>query len=144
MFVFHPLSEATRRVLIDGGIDPDAVAALARAAVAEDLLGGVDITSVATIPESHRSTAVFGARESGAIAGLPVAAAVIEAVCGDSSSEFRNLVDDGDVVDAGTLLAEVTGPTRLLLTAERTALNLLCHLSGVATSTRCWARAATT
>ena len=141
MFVFHPLSEPTRRSLTDGGLDPDAVAAVVRAAVAEDLLGGVDVTSVATIPADHRSTATFGARQPGVIAGLPVAAAVIEAVCGDTASEFRATVPDGSRVEAGTEVAEVTAPTRLLLTAERTALNLLCHLSGVATATRRWADA---
>jgi nicotinate-nucleotide pyrophosphorylase (carboxylating) len=127
--------------LTDGGLDPDAVAAVVRAAVAEDLLGGVDVTSVATIPADHRSTATFGARQPGVIAGLPVAAAVIEAVCGDTASEFRATVPDGSRVEAGTEVAEVTAPTRLLLTAERTALNLLCHLSGVATATRRWADA---
>lgn len=141
MFVFHPLSESTRRDLIAGGLDPDAVAGLVRAAVAEDLMGGIDVTSTATIDAEQRSTATFGARERGVVAGLPVVAAVVESVCGDSASQFRRLIADGAIVDAGTKLAEVTAPTRLLLTAERTALNLLCHLSGVATSTRRWADA---
>ncbi len=138
MFVFHPLSETTRRALIDGGLDPDAVAGIVRLAVTEDLMGGVDVTSTATIPADHRSTATFAARENGVIAGIAVVAAVIETVCGDEASEFRTTVPDGTTVTAGTHVAEVTAPTRLLLTAERTALNLLCHLSGVATSTRRW------
>lgn len=141
MFVFHPLSEPTRRSLIDGGLDPDAVAATVRAAVVEDLMGGIDVTSAATIPAEHRSTATFGARQAGVIAGLAVAAAVIETVCGDTTSAFVALVDDGTRVEPSTAVAEVTAPTRLLLTAERTALNLLCHLSGVATVTRRWADA---
>ncbi len=141
MFVFHPLSEATRRDLIAAGLDPDAVSAIVRNAVVEDLIGGTDVTSEATIPADHRSTATFGARADGVIAGLPVAAAVIDTVCGDSASDFRALVADGTVVSAGTAIAEVSAPTRLLLTAERTALNLLCHLSGVASSTRRWADA---
>lgn len=141
MFVFHPLSEATRRALIAGDLDPDAVAGIVRSAVTEDLMGGVDVTSTATIPAGHRSTATFGARSAGVIAGLPVVAAVIETVCGKEASEFRSIVADGTTVDPGTKIAEVTAPTRLLLTAERTALNLLCHLSGVATSTRRWADA---
>ncbi len=141
MFVFHPLSETTRRTLIDGELDPDAVAGIVRNAVTEDLMGGVDVTSTATIPADHRSTATFGARQDGVISGLPIVAAVIETVCGDRASEFRTLVPDGTNVTAGTKVAEVTAPTRLLLTAERTALNLLCHLSGVATSTRRWADA---
>lgn len=141
MFVFHPLSEATRRSLIAGGLDPDAVAGVVRNAVTEDLMGGVDVTSAATIPSDHRSTATFGARQDGVISGLAVVAAVIETVCGDTASDFRELVADGAHVGAGTKVAEVTAPTRLLLTAERTALNLLCHLSGVATVTRLWADA---
>ena len=141
MFVFHPLSESTRGDLIAGGLDPDAIAGLVRAAVAEDLMGGVDVTSMATIDADQRAAATFGARERGVVAGLPVVAAVIESVCGDRASEFRRLVADGTLVEAGTVLAEVTAPTRLLLTAERSALNLLCHLSGVATSTRRWADA---
>lgn len=141
MFVYHPLSETTRRALIAGGLDPDAVAAVVRHAVAEDLMGGVDVTSTATIPADHRSSATFGARRSGVVAGIAVAAAVIETVCGDDAGDFQALVADGTLVEPGTIIAEVTAPTRLLLTAERTALNLLCHLSGVATVTRRWADA---
>jgi nicotinate-nucleotide pyrophosphorylase (carboxylating) len=139
MFVFQPLSDATRHRLITAGLDPDAVAATARMAVTEDLMGGVDVTSTATIPLAQRSVATFGARAAGVVAGLPIAAAVIEAVCGDAASNFVHLVSDGDRVEAGTEVARVTAPTRLLLTAERSALNLLCHLSGIATLTRRWA-----
>ena len=141
MFVFHPLSEATRRELIAGGLDPETVATIVRNAVTEDLMGGVDVTSTATIDPDQRSTATFGARQAGVIAGLPVVAAVIETVCGDEASDFTRLVADGTPVQPGTKVAEVTAPTRSLLTAERTALNLLCHLSGVASSTRRWADA---
>ncbi len=141
MSMFHPLSPATRERLIAGGLDPDAVAALVRATVAEDLMGGVDVTSVATVPAAQRSVATFGARRDGVVAGLAVAAAVIEAVCGPAASEFVYLVADGQRVVAGTDVARVTAPTRLLLTAERSSLNLLCHLSGVATLTRRWADA---
>lgn len=141
MIVFHPLSEPTRRTLIEGGLDPDAVAGIVRGAVAEDLMGGTDVTSTATIPADQRSTATFGAREPGVISGLAVAAAVIETVCGEAASDFHASVVDGTSVEAGTKIAEVTAPTRFLLTAERTALNLMCHLSGVATATRRWADA---
>ncbi len=141
MFVFHPLSEATRRELIAGGLDPDAIAGIVRDAVVEDLMGGVDVTSMATIHADQRSTATFGARAPGVIAGLPVVSAVVDAVCGDAASDFTSFVADGSRVEPGTKIAEVSAPTRLLLTAERTALNLLCHLSGVATSTRRWADA---
>lgn len=141
MFVFHPLSTATRDQLIGAGLDPDALAALVRLAVQEDLMGGIDVTSTATIPARQRSIATFGAREFGVVAGLPVVAAVIETVCGGQASEFEYLVPDGSRIDAGTDVARVTAPTRLLLTAERTALNLLCHLSGIASLTRRWADA---
>jgi len=104
-------------------------------------MGGVDVTSVATIPAEQRSVATFGARERGVVAGLPVVAAVIETVCGDAASEFDYLVNDASRVEPGTKVASVTAPTRLMLTAERTALNLLCHLSGVASLTRQWADA---
>jgi nicotinate-nucleotide pyrophosphorylase (carboxylating) len=141
VFVFHPLSTATRERLLAGGLDPDAVAALVRMAVAEDLMGGSDVTSVATVPAGQRSVATFGARGDGVVAGLAAAAAVVDAVCGPAASEFDHLVADGQRVVPGTDLARVKAPTRLLLTAERTALNLLCHLSGVATLTRRWADA---
>lgn len=141
MFKFHPLSPTTRERLLEAGLDPDAIAGLVRMAVAEDLMGGVDVTSVATVPADQRSVATLRSRGDGVVAGLSVAAAVIDAVCGGEASEFDYLVDDGQFVTAGTDVARVTAPTRLLLTAERSALNLLCHLSGVATRTRRWADA---
>jgi nicotinate-nucleotide pyrophosphorylase (carboxylating) len=139
MFEFHPLSDATRDRLVAAGLDPDSVAATSRMAVTEDLMGGIDVTSAATIPLDQRSVATFGSRGSGVVAGLAVAAAVIDVVCGDAASEFAYVVADGDRVGPGTEVARVTAPTRLLLTAERSALNLLCHLSGIATLTRRWA-----
>ena len=141
MFSFHPLSEPTRRLLLVGGLDPDAVAALVRLAVTEDLAGGVDVTSAATVPAGQRSVGEIVARRPGVLAGLPVAVAVVDAVCGEESSDVEHLAHDGDRLDAGTVVARITAPTRALLTAERSALNLLCHLSGVATLTRRWADA---
>lgn len=141
MFQFHPLSSVTRERLVAGGLDPDAIAALVRMAVAEDLMGGIDVTSVATVPANQRSVGTFGSRGDGVVAGLPVAAAVVDAVCGDAASDFEYLVADGDRITPGVEVARVTAPTQLLLTAERSALNLLCHLSGVATLTRRWADA---
>jgi nicotinate-nucleotide pyrophosphorylase (carboxylating) len=141
VFQFHPLSSATRDRLTSADLDPDAVAALVRMAVSEDLMGGQDVTSAATVPAAQRSVATFGSRGDGVVAGLPIAAAVVDAVCGDAASDFDYLVEDGQRVTPGTDLARVTAPTRLMLTAERSALNLLCHLSGVATLTRRWADA---
>lgn len=141
MAAFHPLSEDTRRRLLAADLDPDAIAALVRMAVTEDLMGGIDVTSAATVPADQRSVGTFGSRKPGVVAGLAVAAAAIDAVCGDAASEVEYLVADGDRVAPGDEVARVTAPTRSLLTAERTALNLLCHLSGVATLTRRWADA---
>lgn len=138
MAELHAISETTRDRLARVGLDPDRVVAVVRLALDEDLMGGVDVTSAATIPLGQRSTAAFRARKPGVVAGLAVAAAVIEIVCGSEASSFEHLVEDGARVEAGEALAAVTAPTRLLLTAERTALNLLCHLSGVATLTRRW------
>jgi nicotinate-nucleotide pyrophosphorylase (carboxylating) len=134
----HPMSMATATALRSAGLHPEAVERLVHTALDEDLADGGDVTSTATVSLDLVSTATFGTRARGVIAGLPVAAAVIEMVCGPSASQFDMLVDDGTLVDPGTEIASVTAPTQLLLTAERTALNLLCHLSGVATLTRRW------
>ena len=125
---------------MDDLLDKRWVADLIRAALDEDLAGGVDVTSVATIPENQRSTADFVARADGVVAGLEVAETVLRLVAGDQISTERK-VSDGTPVRAGRVLLTVTGPTRDLLTAERTALNLLCHLSGVATLTARWVAA---
>ncbi len=133
------MNDDTRRRLEATGLDPDAVVTVVEVALAEDLMGGIDVTSAATVPADHRSTGTFGSRADGVVAGLAVAAAAIEVVCGDDAVDIAYLVDDGGRVVAGEEVARVTAPTRGLLTAERTALNLLCHLSGVATLTRRWA-----
>lgn len=103
-------------------------------ALSEDLGQSGDLTSIATIPESTTGSAVFVARSPGVVAGLPVAQMVFEAV--DPSVAFHSKGDDGSKVQAGERLAEVTGPMRSILTAERTALNFCQRLSGIATLTR--------
>ncbi len=110
---------------------------LARAAVEEDLAGGVDVTSVATIAAEARSVGDFVARTDGVVAGLDAAEAVMRAVTGPDLVVERHSID-GDRVRAGETVMSVAGPTRALLTGERSALNLLCHLSGIATTTRAW------
>jgi nicotinate-nucleotide pyrophosphorylase (carboxylating) len=128
---------AIRQRLVAAGLDPDYVARLVKLTVEEDLAGGIDATSDATVPAEARSVADFAARKAGVVAGLPVAAAVLDFVSGgDISVEFR--VEDGASVPAGAVLLTVSGRTRDLLTAERSTLNLLSHLSGVATLTRAW------
>ena len=113
---------------------------IANVAIQEDLDHGVDVTTVATIPEDAVATADFTAREAGVVAGLRVAEAVLSVVCTDEFEVERH-VEDGDRVEAGQKLLSVTTRTRDLLTAERSALNLLCRLSGIATATRAWADA---
>jgi nicotinate-nucleotide pyrophosphorylase (carboxylating) len=127
-------------LLEQAGLDPIEVEDIATLALAEDLAGGEDVTSVATVPEHAVATADFTAREAGVVAGLRVAEAVVSLVAEEEFSVERH-VEDGDRVEAGQVLLSVTTRTRDLLTAERSALNLLCHLSGIATATRAWADA---
>ncbi|MFK3982859.1 carboxylating nicotinate-nucleotide diphosphorylase [Micromonospora sp. NPDC050397] len=136
---------ATEDALRSAGLDPVVVTRIVRAALDEDLgPDGVDVTSAATIPAEQVDTVDVVARSGGVVAGLAVAGAVFELV-GDESGgrtvEVRLTAHDGDRVTSGDVLATVTGPTRALLTAERTALNLLTRMSGVATHTRAWADA---
>jgi nicotinate-nucleotide pyrophosphorylase (carboxylating) len=132
------LSSETLAALAEADLDADAVEALARAAVEEDLAGGVDVTSTATVPAGLVGTAAFVSRADGVVAGVPVAMAVLDVV---GEVEHLARIADGVAVTRGTSVLEVRGPVRTLLTAERSALNLLCHLSGVATLTRRWADA---
>ncbi|WP_105970851.1 carboxylating nicotinate-nucleotide diphosphorylase [Streptomyces geranii] len=132
------LDPALAALLADAGLDPLEVEDIANVAIQEDLDGGVDVTTVATIPEEARATADFTAREGGVVAGLRIAEAVVSVVCTDEFEVERH-VEDGDRVEAGQKLLSVTTRTRDLLTAERSALNLLCRLSGIATATRAWA-----
>jgi nicotinate-nucleotide pyrophosphorylase (carboxylating) len=132
------LQPETLAALAEADLDVDAVLAVARAAVEEDLAGGVDVTSTATVPEDLVGTASFTSRAAGVVAGVPVAMAVLDVV-GDV--EHLRRTTDGTRVAAGDTVLLVRGPVRALLTAERSALNLLCHLSGVATLTRRWADA---
>ena len=128
------LSAATSEQLTRAGLDPVAVEDVAHRTVAEDLAGGVDVTSVATVPAELVGTAAFVSRADGVVAGVGVAMACVDVV---GAVEWRTVRGDGPV-GAGEPVLEVTGPVRTLLTAERSALNLLCHLSGVATLTRSW------
>jgi nicotinate-nucleotide pyrophosphorylase (carboxylating) len=98
---------------------------------------GEDVTSAATIPAGASATADLVARADGTVAGLAVAELVLRLVVGDPVRIERHAAD-GDRVVRGDVLLSATGPTGLLLTAERTALNYLCHLSGVATTTARW------
>lgn len=133
------ISPAIQARLRDAGLPLARVEKVVRDAVAEDLADGPDVTSVATISDKQRSSMDLVARRPGVVAGLAVAASVFDIV--DSTVVTTAHVHDGDEVVAGTVLLTATGPTRSLLSAERTALNLLSHLSGIATVTRAWVSA---
>ena len=108
------------------------------AALDEDLPGGAtDVTSDATIPADARGVADFAAREPGTVAGLGVAELVFHSVMG-RDFEVSGRVPDGTRVARGDVVMQVSGPVQGLLTAERTALNFACLLSGVATATAAW------
>jgi nicotinate-nucleotide pyrophosphorylase (carboxylating) len=109
------------------------IAEAVRAALKEDLGRAGDITSAATIPADAKATADLVARRPGVIAGLAIAAAAFHEV--DPAICFTPQASDGDGVDAGAVVAKVDGPARAVLSAERVALNYLCHLSGIATAT---------
>ncbi len=120
-------------------VDAREIDRIVATALAEDLgPNGVDVTSMATIPEDQTDIAELVARADGVVAGLEVAAAVFQAT---GPVKVDLLVSDSDFVREGTVLATFEGPSRSLLMAERTALNLLCRMSGVATHTRLWVEA---
>ncbi len=107
---------------------------LLRLALAEDLGRAGDLTTEATVAPETQASAKVVARRGGSISGLPMAAGVFALL--DPAVRFDPQVEDGDVVAAASTLARISGPARAILTGERTALNLLGHLSGVATATR--------
>ncbi len=108
---------------------------LIKRAIAEDLAGGVDITSTATLAADAKLNAEFIARKDGVIAGIELAIATLTEV---GVTDATALVKDGDHVKGGTVLIKVSGNARGILLAERTALNFLGHLSGIATLTAQW------
>ena len=125
--------EARAQAVVDGALD-------------EDLGGfpGLDVTSSATIPETQRSTAHVVARADGVLAGVPLISLVFRAVTErirSSEVDVEPCRQDGDVVQAGDVIAILRGSTRAILVGERTMLNLVSRLSGVAAHTRAWADA---
>jgi len=112
------------RLIIEGPV---------RTALLEDLGLAGDVTSNAIIPASHRAQLVMAARKPGVIAGLDVAEIAFQLV--DPAISVTRHCEDGTGVAAGDIIATIDGPSRSLLTGERTALNFLCHLSGIASVT---------
>ncbi|GAA1954372.1 carboxylating nicotinate-nucleotide diphosphorylase [Nocardioides panacihumi] len=138
------LPAALRAEISAAGIDVGELYDAIETALDEDLpeprpgeMPPEDVTSVATIPIDARARGDFAVREAGVVAGLGVAALVFHYVMGDDV-EITDRVPDGTRVQPGDVVMRVSGPTRGLLTAERTALNYASHLSGVATATAAW------
>ena len=126
-------------MLSDGELDAalDAI----RRGLQEDLRYGPDVTTSATVPAGAVATASMVPREPGVIAGLDVALLVLDEVVGADAYRVLNRVEDGARLQPGESLLTVQAETRGLLTAERMMLNLICHLSGVATTTAAWVEA---
>jgi nicotinate-nucleotide pyrophosphorylase (carboxylating) len=135
------------------GPDLDDLRRVVRTALEEDLRYGPDATTAATVPAGAVAVAAFAARQPGVLAGVPAVLAVLDTVLGaDGVSadgrgaggfEVLDARSDGDRLAPGDVALTVRAPVPGLLTAERTALNLLCHLSGVATATAAWVDAVT-
>ena len=123
--------------LRSNGLEPELVQALVDLAISEDLMGGTDVTSLATIPEIQISELDLVTRSPGVIAGINIAALVFLSVA-SKKMDIELCVEDGKKVEANTCLLTAKGSTIELLTAERTALNFLGHLSGIATTTNKW------
>jgi nicotinate-nucleotide pyrophosphorylase (carboxylating) len=107
-------------------------------ALDEDLRYGPDITTQATVPADATTTAALVTREAGVVAGCDVALLVLDEVLGMGAYRVLHRMADGDRVEPGTAVLRVQAQTRGMLTAERTLLNLVCHLSGIASATRGW------
>ncbi len=122
----------------DAFLSPFAIEEAVARALAEDLGRAGDVTSVATVPAGVTGRAVVTAREAGIISGLPLAEAAFRKL--DAEVKLTAHGRDGDAVAAGTVLMTVEGQARGLLGAERTALNFLGHLSGIATATAAFVR----
>jgi nicotinate-nucleotide pyrophosphorylase (carboxylating) len=137
------LDTAVTRHLRAAGLDPRDAERVIRGALAEDLRYGPDVTSAATAAPGAVAVAEVVARRPGVLAGLPVALAVLDAagIGAGGSGSAEALAADGDRIGAGATVLRIMAPLRELLGAERTLLNFLTHLSGIATATRAWADA---
>ncbi|MDT7670305.1 MAG: hypothetical protein QOC74_3088, partial [Pseudonocardiales bacterium] len=146
------MSELVRESAVLGGLsasgtgrplipDADDLARVVATALEEDLRYGPDATTEATVPAGAVATAEFTPRRPGVLAGVPAVRAVLDTVLGAEGYQVLTQRTDGERLAAGEPALRVRGPVRGLLTAERTALNLLCHLSGVATATAAWVEA---
>jgi len=112
-------------------------------ALDEDLRYGPDVTSVATVPADATTVESMVSRQPGVIAGLDIAVLVLDKVIGEGAYRILDRAEDGAEVKPGDAVLTVEAPTRSLLTAERTMLNIVCHLSGIASETARWVQEVT-
>ena len=136
------MTPETLTALRGAGLDASEVARIVRAALDEDFRYGPDVTSEATVA-GRALTADVVAREAGVLAGVPVALAVLDLLAerenaGDGQIGRTVLIADGARIGPGDAVLRVSGPATAVLGAERTMLNFLTHLSGIATATRAW------
>lgn len=124
--------------MLDPSIDLDETLTLIRLALDEDLRYGQDVTSVATVPADARGEAAMVSRAHGVVAGVDVGLLVLDEVIGAGEYEVLERIEDGTIVAPGDVILRLQAPTRGMLTAERTLLNLVCHISGIATATAEW------
>ncbi|MEI6250752.1 MAG: carboxylating nicotinate-nucleotide diphosphorylase [Actinomycetes bacterium] len=122
------------------GLDPDFVVHMAQRAIAEDLDGGVDVTTTALVPSGVRVIADFRMRVEGVVAGIVIAKTILLEACA-GEVHFVDYMHDGAQAKAGEVIFTAIGPAQGLLTGERSALNFLGRLSGIATATRAWSNA---
>ncbi len=132
------LGPITQRLIDDIGWSVEDVVQHVQRSLDEDLAYGPDVTSQATVAADQRVVAQFAARSPGVLCGVGLAAATLDAVIGSENWTCKEHAADGDKLLAGSVVLSVEAPARGLLTAERTALNYLGHLSGVATLTSRW------
>jgi nicotinate-nucleotide pyrophosphorylase (carboxylating) len=130
----HP--DVAKRLLA-AGLEPEDTERVVRGALDEDFRYGPDVTSEATAAPAARAVAGVVARQPGVLAGVPVALAVLD-VAGVPPEAADPLRADGDRIDVGSEVLRISASLREMLAAERTMLNFLTHLSGIATSTRAW------
>lgn len=139
-YPMHRLASATTASLAAAGLRPLEVEEIVARSLSEDLDGGFDVTTIATVPSDARAVLDLVARAHGVIAGIPMATAVFDLIAGENIA-VNVCVDDGSVVAPGDIIMSISGRTHDLLRGERPALNLLSHLSGIATATAAWVEA---
>jgi nicotinate-nucleotide pyrophosphorylase (carboxylating) len=131
------IRSTTKQALRAAGLDPNDVLAVIKRGIEEDLGTAGDLTSSATVAADARLTGRYVSRKQGVIAGMPVLAAIVDH-CLEKDAVLTPTVSDGDRLASGQTIATIEASARGVLVIERLSLNVLGHLSGIATITRSW------